>query len=220
MTAEWPLGLLRLALLELGRRLVTRGRLQRPELALELRSDELVASVLDDADVRELERRLAHRTWQATLDAPLTLGPEEPAPPLDAMPAPLARLTGMVLAVMQHLGMSEQREQRSLHGSGIGTTVVRGRARVARSAEEALDAMSPGDVLVVTSTTPAYNLVLSIAGGVVTSEGGAMCHAAVLARELGLTAVIGVGGAHDDIADGAMVEMDPVAGEVRVLSHV
>ena len=67
-------------------------------------------------------------------------------------------------------------------------------------------------------TTPAYNAVLSMAGGLVTEEGGALSHAAVLARELELPAVIGVRGALDLIANGDEVEVDPVAGTVRVLA--
>jgi pyruvate,water dikinase len=60
--------------------------------------------------------------------------------------------------------------------------------------------------------------VLAIAGGLVTEEGGALSHAAVLARELDLPAVIGVAGALAVIADGDRVEVDPVAGTVRVLA--
>jgi rifampicin phosphotransferase len=96
--------------------------------------------------------------------------------------------------------------------------VVRGVARLATDPEEALDALKPGDVLVVAGTTPAYNLVLSIAGAVVTADGGPMSHAAVIARELGIPAVIGARGALTEIPNGALVEVDPVAGRVRVLS--
>jgi len=72
-------------------------------------------------------------------------------------------------------------------------------------------------VLVVPCTTPAFNMVLAMAGAVVTAEGGALSHAAVLARELGIPAVIGAPRALLDIPDGATVEVDPVAGVVRVL---
>ena len=58
--------------------------------------------------------------------------------------------------------------------------------------------------------------VLTIAGAVVTADGGAMSHAAVLSRELGIPAVIG---AHDalTIADGATIEVDPRSGRVRIV---
>jgi pyruvate,water dikinase len=70
---------------------------------------------------------------------------------------------------------------------------------------------------VVPFTTPSYNTVLGLAGAVVTSEGGPLCHAAVLARELGIPAVIGAPGALVDIPDGADVEVDPLSGKVTVL---
>jgi pyruvate,water dikinase len=77
--------------------------------------------------------------------------------------------------------------------------------------------MEPGDVLVVPCTTPAFNMVLTLAGAIVTAEGGALSHAAVLARELGIPAVVGAPGALHEIPDGATVEVDPVAGTVRVV---
>jgi pyruvate,water dikinase len=60
--------------------------------------------------------------------------------------------------------------------------------------------------------------VLAVAGGVVTEEGGPLSHAAVIARELGLPALIGSAGATSLIVDGASIELDPVAGTVRVLT--
>ena len=77
--------------------------------------------------------------------------------------------------------------------------------------------MQPGDVLVTRATSPAFNLVLGIAGGLVTVHGGPMSHAAVLSRELGLPAVIGVEDCLDYITTGDRVEVDPSAGVVTVL---
>ena len=65
------------------------------------------------------------------------------------------------------------------------------------------------------ATSPAFNAVLSIAGAVVTGEGGPLSHAAVLARELGIPAVVGAPGALD-LPDGATIEVDPRLGSVRV----
>ena len=77
-----------------------------------------------------------------------------------------------------------------------------------------------GDVLVVPCTTPAYNAVLTLAAAVVTADGGPLSHAAVLARELGISAVVGARGALTEIPDGALIDVDPVVGEVRVVSEV
>ena len=107
-----------------------------------------------------------------------------------------------------------------LKGHGIGTSAYRGRARVALNPEQAIDAMDPGDVLVVRFTTPAYNTVLALAGGLVTADGALLSHAAVMARELGIPAVVGAAGALQHIADGDEIEVDPVAGVVRVVGTI
>jgi len=79
--------------------------------------------------------------------------------------------------------------------------------------------LKPGDVLVVPCTTPAYNSVLTLAGAVVTADGGPLSHAAVLARELGIPAVVGAPGALTEIPDGALIDVDPVAGVVRLVAE-
>lgn len=218
-TIEWPLGLIRMALLEVGRRLVATGGAHTPEHALELSRDEVplaLRGIGPSAD--QLAER---RSWRQTVDiegAPRRLGPEEPAPPLDVLPAAMARLTGMVQRVIAEAGLDGELKTTGLHGIGVGAGTYRGIARLAGSPEEALMQLEPGDVLVVPCTTPAFNLVLSLAGAIVTAEGGALSHAAVLARELGIPAVIGAPGALLEIPDGAEVEVDSVAGTVRLLT--
>ena len=218
-TAEWPMGLLRRALLAVGDRLVAAGIADDRALGLELSRAELDAAGLQALpDGAELKRRRDERMHQKTLAAPQTIGPAEPAPPLEALPPAMRRNVEMINMTMKYMGMDGTAARGALQGAGIGTTKVTARARVATSPEEALDRLEPGEILVVAGTTPAYNLVLSMAGGVITSDGGPMSHAAVIARELGIPAVIGARGALTDIADGAMVEIDPVAGEVRLVS--
>src|SRR5918995_1208373 len=217
-TYEWPVGLLRRALLAVGRRLVSRGRIANAELALELTPAE-AATVLDrDAPSgAELTRRGHERRALAQLTPPETLGPVEPAPPLDVLPTPLDETVAMVRTALSLMGMAGATRPERLMGVGIGTSAYRGRARIAASSEDAIENMEPGDVLVVRVTSPAFNAVLSIAGAVVTTEGGPLSHAAVLARELGIPAVVGAAGALD-LADGATVEVDPRVGSVRVVT--
>ena len=223
-TAEWPLGLVRLALLELGARLVAHGRATTPVDALELRADELDARLLSETSpgAIELARRRAERRERAAFQPPRTIGRAEAQPPLEALPAPLASLVAMVQIVVTQMGMGPQTAHAGtgLHGVGVGTRTVRGIARVAESPEEALDKLGPGDVLVVRCTTPAYNLVISLAAAVVTSEGGPLSHTAVLGRELGIPVVVGAPGALELIPDGATVDVDPLAGEVRIVDSV
>lgn len=216
ITLSWPAGLLRRALLVLGDRLACAGRIAAPEHVFELRPDEVlaVAGGAASPDADRVRMRAELRRSRVAAPAPLTLGPAEPLPSLDPLPRPLRRVGRAALAVYDLMNTSGADP---LVGTGIGTTVVRGRATVASSAEEALARLEVGGVLVVPYTTPAYNALLPIAAALVVEEGGALSHAALVARELGVPAVIGLPGITDRIPDGSNVEVDPRAGTVRVL---
>jgi pyruvate,water dikinase len=210
LTYEWPAGLLRRALLEVGRRLEVD--------AFELTIDELATMLRGGTGptADEIARRADERRWWATLDPPAQLGRDTPPPPVGAMTPWLGRITRVVLAVVE--SMEALKDAPPLTGMGIGTSTYVGTARVVRDAVEALAVMEPGDVVVAPYTAPTYNAVLAMAGAIITEEGGLLCHAAVIARELGLPAVIGAADAMSSIPDGATVEVDPVAGRVRILT--
>ena len=212
MTIEWPIGLLRRALLETGMRLGV-GHDAFELTPSEARS--LFGRDTPSADV--LARRAAQRAEHAAMEPPASLGQAEPEPPLSALPTPLSQTVAMVQVALKYTGMAAASEQDPLSGAGIGTSSYSGRAVVADSADDAMERLAPGDVLVVRATSPAFNLVLSIAGALVTVDGGAMSHAAVLSRELGLPAVIGAPGALS-IIDGSTIKVDPVAGLVRIVA--
>ena len=72
-------------------------------------------------------------------------------------------------------------------------------------------------MIVAPSSNPSWIPLFTIAGGVLTNTGGVACHAAVVAREFGLPAVVGLGDATTRIPDGAIVEMDGTTGHVRIL---
>ncbi len=217
-TVEWPTGLLRRALLAAGTRLADRGALATAEHVFELtplEAGSLFAGDRPPAD--ELAARAAERAEWSTMTPPATLGDPEPEPPLDALPKALVELIAMVQVSLKFMGMDGATIGDPMTGTGIGTSSYIGRACVASSADEAIERLEPGDVLVVRATSPAFNAVLMIAGAVVTADGGPMSHAAVLARELGIAAVIGASGALS-IPDGSTVEVDPVAGAVQVVA--
>jgi len=223
ITAEWPCGLLRLAMLEAGRRLASSGRLRDPAHVFELDRYELPAVVTGapEPGADDLATRAVNRAHQKTLDPPATLGEAEAQPPLNALPEPLATTVSLVLTVIAELGMGELDgppvDRLPLTGTGIGTEPFVGVARVAENADEAFDRLEPGEILVTRTTSPAYNMVLTLVGGLVTAEGGPMSHAAVLSRELGIPAVVGAPDAMSSIADGDRIEVDPRAGRVRVV---
>ncbi len=230
LTVEWPNGLLRRAMLEIGRRAVERGDLLERDHVFCYEGDELVAAALDHDDrdtttrirsASELAEDAELRSSQKLRTAPRTLGPEEPPPPLDALPKPLADVTSMVTGVIEDLGMgppTDAQDARAIGtGVGVGTESFTGVARVAATPEEAFNSLEPGEILVTLTTTPAYNLVLSMVGGLVTAEGGPVSHAAVLSRELGIPAVVGARDVMTFINSGDTLEIDPVAGTVRVV---
>ncbi len=216
-TAEWRLGLIRRALLEAGSRLAARGRITDANHAFELEPDEVVPILTAGAGptADELASRAKRRAELSELDPPPTLGPPEPAPPLDVLPAAQARMLDVVQTVTDQLARVELAD--GLSGTGVGTVAYTGRVLRASNPEEAIARIEPGDVLVVPFTTPAYNGVLPLAGAIVTVHGGPLCHAAVLARELGIPAVVGAAAAFTQLHDGATVEVDAVLGQVRVV---
>jgi pyruvate,water dikinase len=224
ITAEWPLGLLRLAMLEAGSRMASSGRLHDASHVFELDRAEVLALVTgsDEPGADELATRAAERSAQKELDPPLSLGDSEAPPPLDALPEPLATTVALVQTVIAELGMGSHIDEPAvgdgprLSGNGVGTEAFVGIARVAENAEEAFDRLEPGEILVTRTTSPAYNMVLALVGGLVTAEGGPMSHAAVLSREFGIPAVIGAPDAMRAIVDGDRIEIDPVRGVVRL----
>jgi len=103
-----------------------------------------------------------------------------------------------------------------LRGTGASAGVVRGPARVALSSAD-FGRIQPGDVIVCPSSNPSWVPVFTIAAGLVTNTGGVLSHAAVVAREFGLPAVVGAAGATTRIADGRTIEIDGTQGTVRLL---
>ena len=93
-------------------------------------------------------------------------------------------------------------------GQKIGTGPVR---RVADIAE--MDKVQPGDVLVTDMTDPNWEPVMKRASAIVTNRGGRTCHAAIIARELGIPAVVGCGNATSSLKDGTLVTVSCAEGD-------
>jgi pyruvate,water dikinase len=211
---NWSGGLVRRAMLEVGRRLVDRGLAEEPGHAAELFPEELSAALVDRTGPgsRELVDRAAARDRIEAMPPPRVLGEVEAPPPLDALPAPMARATAAMLANLSADATSLEHE--ALHGVGIGDRPYRGRACVVRDAADALERLQAGDVLVAAFTGPSFNSVVPLLGALVVEEGGVLCHAAIVAREFGVPAVIGARAATTLIRDGEEIHVDPVTGVV------
>ncbi|WP_374673558.1 phosphoenolpyruvate synthase [Ideonella sp.] len=89
-------------------------------------------------------------------------------------------------------------------GRAIGQKIGTGPVRLVHSIAE-MDRVQPGDVLVTDMTDPNWEPVMKRASAIVTNRGGRTCHAAIIARELGIPAVVGCGDATEKLTDGALV---------------
>ncbi len=89
-------------------------------------------------------------------------------------------------------------------GRAIGQKIGTGPVRLVRSIAE-MERVQPGDVLVTDMTDPNWEPVMKRAGAIVTNRGGRTCHAAIIARELGVPAVVGCGDATEQLPDGSLV---------------
>jgi pyruvate,water dikinase len=103
----------------------------------------------------------------------------------------------------------------ALPGIAASAGTVEGRARIVRELTHA--DVKPGDILVTTFTDPGWTPIFLSVSGVVTEVGGAMTHGAVVAREYGLPAVVGVEDATRLIEDGRRIRVDGTAGYVQLL---
>jgi len=110
----------------------------------------------------------------------------------------------------QQTGQSEQRFKLKstgtvlAEGRAIGQKIGTGPVRLVHSITE-MDRVQPGDVLVTDMTDPNWEPVMKRASAIVTNRGGRTCHAAIIARELGIPAVVGCGDATERLKDGSLV---------------
>ena len=104
-----------------------------------------------------------------------------------------------------------------LNGAAASPGVVEGAARVVRSVDQVAD-LRDGEILVCGSTSPAWAPIFSKITATVTDVGGVMSHAAIVAREYGLPAVVGTGRATSQIRTGQKIRVDGSAGTVTLLA--
>jgi pyruvate,water dikinase len=99
-----------------------------------------------------------------------------------------------------------------VEGRSIGQRIGAGTARVLSSIEE-MARVQPGDVLVTDITDPDWEPIMKRAAGIVTNRGGRTCHAAIIARELGIPAVVGAGDATERLKDGQELTVSCAEGD-------
>ena len=97
-------------------------------------------------------------------------------------------------------------------GRSIGQRIGAGTVRVVNSIHE-MDKVQPGDVLVSDMTDPDWEPVMKRAAAIITNRGGRTCHAAIIARELGVPAIVGCGNATDLLTDGQAITVSCAEGD-------
>ena len=216
---SWATGIARQALLEAGRRLVDAGRLDDAELAIDATHAELLAALRGTSVPSATWRERADWRRHAPLsEVPPFLGaPPTPPPPPDGLPPHALAAMRAFGAVLDELFMPGKASQGpTITGKPVSPGVYVGRARLITQTSD-MNRLEQGDVLVTACTSPAFNVVLPLLGAIVTDKGGQLSHAAIVAREYGIPAVVGTLRATATIPDGALVEVDGTQGRVRQL---
>lgn len=114
-------------------------------------------------------------------------------------------------------GMAEQKgsDGKTVMGSPVSPGVVEGRVRVVRYPGKA--GLAPGEIMVCPGTDPSWTPLFLVAGGLVMEVGGMMTHGAVVAREYGIPAVVGVTEATTGLKTGMMVRLNGSIGKITLL---
>jgi pyruvate,water dikinase len=186
--------------LRVGARLAREGVLADAADVLFLRRDETPALIRRPTSMlRDVAERRALHERQRAMKPPPYVGK-----------APEAGRNRFDPFVHESAGTAE------LRGVGASSGVARGPARIVFTPAD-FARVRPGDVVVGPSSNPSWLPLFTIVAGLVTDTGGVLSHAAVVAREFALPAVVGTGNATERIPDGRMVELDGATGFVRLL---
>jgi phosphoenolpyruvate synthase/pyruvate phosphate dikinase len=196
---------MRKTVLELAGRLVQAKVLNAIDEAFFLEKDEFFGALKaleQGAAPASLEATATarRRTWEEwrLLDAPDVLGKEEEK---DA-----------------EKGYFEDAEGKRIVAQGVSPGTCRGRVRIARAGDTALDLQS-GEVLVTHAASPNLTPLMLVAGALVVEIGGGASHSSLVARELGLPAVVNAAEAMQVLAEGTLVEVDGTKGIVRIIEE-
>ena len=218
---SWGTGLARRAVLEAGRRLVEMGVLPEATLAISANHEEIVGLLKGDRQptVEELRRRETWRETKTVADAPAFLGAEPKGPPpvewLPRKAQPNARIVETVINEIFNVPVHKA-ASKSVAGLPVHPGIYEGPVRLINGPPD-FNRIQQGDVLVTRNTGPAFNVVLPLLGAIVTDRGGQLSHAAIVAREYGIPAVVGTSKATTTFADGTLVRVNGDTGVVEAV---
>jgi phosphohistidine swiveling domain-containing protein len=219
-TVSAPLALIRRAALEIGRRLADRGQVAHRDDVFHLKPDEAIAGLHDGLARHEaVTGAKAERAWVLQHPGPPSYGKDPgPPPPFGSLPAE-ARLAneGFLWAVERVVGPDRTGHagaDAAVTGIAASAGSYTGPVRVIRNEAE-FDRLRPGDVLVCPITSPVWSVLFPSVGALVTDTGGILSHAAIIAREYGVPAVVATGNGTSAWRDGQVVTVDGAAGTAR-----
>jgi pyruvate,water dikinase len=195
------------------------GRTREPVVNQPTPAEDRARFCLSDADVLELadagikiERHYSRRaaTWRPMDIEWAKDGPDGPLYVVQARPETAAsQRKAHVIEEFVLEGSGPVLVQGRSVGERIATGAIR---RIANAAQ--LHLFKPGEVLVADTTTPDWEPVMKTAAAIVTNRGGRTCHAAIVARELGIPAVVGAEGASEKLKDGELVTVCCAEGDI------
>jgi pyruvate,water dikinase len=190
-------------LFEIGRRLVARGALSAPQSVFLLTAAELETAIAG-GDIPDVKARARHMEQLARL-VPPSLAKVGEEPPLDTWE-------------VKHDAKPASDGATELRGVPGSPGTATGRVRVVRDPYED-QPPEPGEILVAPFTDPGWTLMFMAADAVVVEVGGALSHAVVVARELGIPAVVSVERCCTTLHTGDLIEVDGSTGVIRVLER-
>lgn len=216
-----PCGLLRRWLVEASRRLVARGLLSRVDDGPWLLADELVAGLRGATSADDLRaavnRRRSEYAWTRAHPGPIHVGEPDAMPDVSKLPDAARRLNGALMWMVSQ-EYPPDRDVDAADALAVGAAgspgTYTGPAKVVLS-ERDFGKVRPGDVMVCPVTTPAWTLLFATAGALVTDAGGVLSHAAIVAREHGIPAVLGTGDLTTRVNDGDLLTVDGTNGTVH-----
>lgn len=171
---------------------------------------------LSDADVTELAQYalIIERHYGCPMD--IEWGKDGQDSRLYVLQARPETVKSQAVGQVEHRYRLKGRSKPLTEGRAIGQKIGAGPVRLVRSIAE-MDRVQPGDVLVTDMTDPNWEPVMKRASAIVTNRGGRTCHAAIIARELGIPAVVGCGDATDTLSDGTLVTVVCAEGDTGVV---
>lgn len=219
-----PFALLRYALLEAGRRLAEKERLDRESDVFWLEFDETRQAL--ENEVVSIRHAVEHRQSEMNRTrlhpGPASYGQVPPPPPSFASFPAEARLSAeaAIWAIERIFATEEsgqtQTDPSRIRGIAASAGQYTGTVRIVRD-ESQFGSIRKGDVLVCPITTPAWSVLFPSIGALVTDSGGILSHSAIIAREYGIPSIVATGNATALLRDGQTVTVDGAGGVAEVV---